>query len=200
MLAVASFSDQPRLVIAATTCGFQTDSAEANGTGAPARAVRYELSGEFQHDPAGDLRSDAGDLREGLAVAGVRGDPDGFRFVDGQHGQGEAGTDAADAEQDIEHFPLVIAGEAEQGQRVLPHDQGREQLALVPDPEAAEGLRRGVDAHAGAVEVDHGGGQANVRYGSAKKTDQGRAPGSTAKYSRVIQKGNPAIRTYLRIA
>ena len=139
--------------------------------------MRHELAGEFQHDPAGHLRADAGDLREGLAVAGVRGHPDGFGLVDGQHRQREAGTDAADAEQHIKHLAFVVAGEAEQGQRVLPHDQGGEELSLLAHPEAAEGLRCGVDAHAGAVEVDHGGGQANMRYGSAKKTDQGRAPG-----------------------
>ncbi len=70
-------------------------------------------------------------------------------------------------------------------------------LPFLAGPEAAEGLRRGVDAHSGAVEVDHGRGKANVRYGSAKETDQGRAPGVLP--GSPLQGEGPAIRTYLRI-
>src|SRR5450830_930275 len=60
-------------------------------------AVRHQLAGQFEHDAARDLRSDAGDLGEGLAVAGVGGHSDGLRFVDRQDGQRQAGADAADA-------------------------------------------------------------------------------------------------------
>ena len=132
MLDVASFSDQPRLVMAATTCGFQTASADAAGAAvAGGGAVRHQLAGQFQHDPAGDLGADAGDLGEGLAVARVGGDADRFGLVDGQDRQREPGSDAADAEQDVEDLAFVVAAETEQGERVLPHDQGREELPLL---------------------------------------------------------------------
>src|SRR6476620_4743421 len=145
------------------------------------RAVRDQLPGQFEHDPAGDLGSDAGDLGERLSVTGVRGDTDRFGFVDGQDGQRQARPHTADTQQHVEDLAFVVAGEAKERQRVLPHDQGGTQLALIPDAEPAEGLWHGEHDRAVPVEGDHRRRQADVRYGAAEKTDQGLAAGLTAR-------------------
>ncbi len=92
--------------------------------------MRDQFAGQFQHDPAGHLGTDARDLGEGLAVPGVRGHPDRLGLMDGEHCQGKPGPDAADTEQDVEYLPFVVGGKAEKRERILPDDQGREQFAL----------------------------------------------------------------------
>ena len=154
--------------------------------------MRNQFPGEFQNDAPGNLRADARDLGERFAVSGVRRHADGLGIVDGEDREGEPRTHAADTEQNVENFPFVVAREAEQGQGILPDDQGGEKLPLLAGPQLAERLRRRVNAHAGTVEVDDGGGQSDVRHGSAEKTNQGRAPELRAGKE-------PTIRTYLRI-
>src|SRR6478736_2291613 len=109
------------------------------GAGRGSGPVWNKLAGQLQHDPARHLGTDPRNLGERLAVPRVRGNADRLRLMDGQHGEGKPGADAADTEQDVENLAFVVGGEAEKRQRILPDDQGREELSLFAHMQPAEG-------------------------------------------------------------
>jgi hypothetical protein len=81
------------------------------------------------------IRCDAGDHRERLDVLGRDRPAERVGRVHRQHRQRQPGADAAGRLEQLEDVPLVVGGEAEQGERVLPHDQRGRDPAGGAEPE-----------------------------------------------------------------
>ena len=99
----------------------------APGAAQPGRAgPRARARGAAR--PCGRCRARAGAPQ----VLGRHGAAQGVRAVHGEHREGEPWPDAADRLDRLEHVPLVVVGEPEERERVLPHDERRRQRAASP--------------------------------------------------------------------
>src|SRR5207237_578571 len=87
-------------------------------------AGRAEPVLQLEHDPLRPLLADAGDHGQRAEILGRDGAAQRVGRVHGQHGQGQPGPHAAGRLQQLEDVPLVVGGEAVQGERVLPDHQG----------------------------------------------------------------------------
>src|SRR5690606_37517596 len=172
VLAGVSEPDQPRVDL------FPPDVVLAgavergvDGFGRGAEAVL-----QLQDDALGALLADAGDLGEGLEVGSGDGDAQGLRGVDGEHGEGELGPDAAGGLEQFEDGPLVVGGEPVQRERLLAHHERGGQARLLPRLEGGEGAGGAVDEDAYAADLDDGRVGGDRGHPAGQGGDHGRAP------------------------
>ena len=130
---------------------------------------------ELQGDPGSTLAPDAGRLRQGHEVVGGHRCPQLVHRQDGEDRLGGARTDAGDGLQHLEGLPLVLVGEPEQRQGVLPHDQRRGHLGRCARTQLGEGTRTAEHRQAHPADVDHGVVDAHRGDGPVHEGDH-RAP------------------------
>ena len=92
-----------------------------------------------------------------------QGDPDRGRGVHGEDGEGEPRPDARDGLHRLEDVLLVVVGEAEEGQRVLAHDERGRELGLRADPDGGGGAGGGLHEHADSADLEDGGVEPGLR-------------------------------------
>ena len=73
----------------------------------------------------------------------------------GQHGQGQPGPDPAGRLQQLERVPLVLGGEAVEGQRVLPDDQRGRHPGPLAGAQPGQRARRALHEQPDPADVDH---------------------------------------------
>ena len=86
-----------------------------------------DLRLELDDDPLRGALADAGHGLQARGVAGRDGGQQLARRAAGEHGERHLRADALDADQQQEQVALLLGREAVQGQRVLAHDQVREE-------------------------------------------------------------------------
>ena len=133
---------------------------------------RRELVPQLHHEPLGGLLADAGDLGEpGHVARGHRGG-EVARLDAGEDVLGRARTDVLHADELAEHRLLLLGGEAEEVERVLPDVHVAAQPDPLPGRQRRQAGGRDVEQVADAVHVEHHRPVALLDDGSLDVGDQ----------------------------
>ena len=117
-------------------------------------AVEPEAARKLKDNPLGALPADARNRGQRREILGGDRPAQAVGAEHGEHGERQPRPDPAGGLQQLEGVPLVVVGEAVQGERVLPDHQRGRHLGLLTGPQAGQRSRRALDEQPDPADLD----------------------------------------------